>query len=72
MFYQEYQLGDALRPADELDACCRLEGLDPLYIRSVLEKERAQKRAAFLNGIMKTRVKEDGAYATEQLLSKKS
>lgn len=71
MFYQEYQLGDALRPTDQLDACCRLEGLDPLYIRSILEQERAQKRAAFLYRIMEKHARKFDACAAEQLFSKK-
>ncbi|HWR21942.1 MAG TPA: hypothetical protein VN366_00565 [Feifaniaceae bacterium] len=60
MFYQEYLLADALRTAGELDTCCRLEGLDPLYVRSILEKERAQKLAAYLGAIVKKRAHGDG------------
>lgn len=72
MFYQEYQLADALRPAGELDTYCRLEGLDALYIRSVLEKERKQKLTAFLGRIIRKRAQGNGECVTGKLLSEKS
>ena len=72
MFYQEYQLADALRPAGELDTYCRLEGLDALYIRSVLKKERTQKLSASLNRIVRKRVHGDSECVAGQLLSEKS
>ena len=69
MFYQEYQLGGTFRPANELDTYCRLEGLEPLYIRSILEKERTSK-------LVTTRIKrvdEDNEECTRgELLLKKS
>ena len=73
MFYQEYQLAKALRPANELDTYCRLEGLEPLYIRSILEKERVQKLIACLSGTRRRRVEEKDSECTAgELLLKKS
>ena len=72
MFYQEYQLGGTFRPANELDTYCRLEGLEPLYIRSILEKERMRKLVAYISGTRRKRVDEElRACATEELISTK-
>jgi|GEM_PF-5832583 len=71
MSLQYQNLYDLNKSTDKLDAYCRLEGLDPAYIRSMMKAERSRLKSGISGafGLLyrKRTVREKGAEYKEVL-----